>query len=111
MVFPLYSNYDYRQDKAPVNASLLFTTFSCHFRKYFQVRGGLTGASPARGSPIVLSALTLYLDFINLFLLLLRASSRNQADYLAMKTAVTRQFAPVTAVKPTLLPKTYSDIA
>ena len=33
---------------------------------------------PARGGLIVLGALTLYLDFINLFLLLLRASSRNR---------------------------------
>ncbi len=32
---------------------------------------------PARGGLIVLGALKLYLDFINLFLLLLRASSRN----------------------------------
>lgn len=32
---------------------------------------------PARGGLIVMGALSLYLDFINLFLLLLRASSRN----------------------------------
>jgi hypothetical protein len=32
---------------------------------------------PARGGLVILGALTLYLDFINLFLLLLRASRRS----------------------------------
>ena len=38
--------------------------------------GAQVGSHPARGGLVVIGALKLYLDFINLFLLMLRAASR-----------------------------------
>ena len=54
----------------------LFVGLTAHDTQKIKQIGQQIDDHPARGGLMVLGALTLYLDFINLFLLLLRARSR-----------------------------------
>ena len=54
----------------------LFVGLTAHDTQKIKQMGQQLDDHPARGGLMVLGALTLYLDFINLFLLLLRARSR-----------------------------------
>lgn len=54
----------------------LFVGLTAHDTQRLKQIGQQIDDHPARGGLVVLGALTLYLDFINLFLLLLRARSR-----------------------------------
>jgi FtsH-binding integral membrane protein len=55
----------------------IFAGLTAHDNQRLKVMGAQVENHPARGGLVVVGALALYLDFINLFLLLLRASSRN----------------------------------
>ncbi|MEJ2732977.1 MAG: Bax inhibitor-1 family protein, partial [Anaerolineae bacterium] len=54
----------------------LFVGLTAHDTQKLKTIGAQLGSHPAGGGLAVLGALTLYLDFINLFLLMLRASRR-----------------------------------
>lgn len=56
----------------------LFVALTAYDTNKLKQIGEKVEQHPARGGLIVIGALTLYLDFINLFLLMLRASSRNR---------------------------------
>jgi FtsH-binding integral membrane protein len=55
----------------------IFVGLTAHDAQRLRDIGAQLDDHPARGGLVVLGALTLYLDFINLFLLLLRARSRS----------------------------------
>lgn len=54
----------------------LFVGLTAYDTNRLKQIGAQVGSHPARGGLVVIGALSLYLDFINLFLLLLRASRR-----------------------------------
>lgn len=55
---------------------VLFVGLTAYDTNRLKQIGAQVGSHPARGGLVVIGALSLYLDFINLFLLLLRASRR-----------------------------------
>jgi len=70
--FP-YSNFNWAMNFVGI---ALFVGLAAWDSNRIKTIGAQVGTHPARGGLVVIGALALYLDFINLFLLMLRASRR-----------------------------------
>jgi len=70
--FP-YSNFNWAMNFIGI---ALFVGLAAWDANRIKNIGAQAGTHPARGGLVVIGALALYLDFINLFLLMLRASKR-----------------------------------